>query len=39
MEQGEYKDSWLDAWWPVLVIAFGTAFILINTLWHPTATY
>lgn len=31
----EHKESWLDRWWTLLLILFGTAFALILGNWKP----
>jgi hypothetical protein len=33
-----YKETktWLDRFWPILVIGYGITFALILALWHPT---
>ena len=33
---GHETGTFLDAWWPLLVIAFGVTFFLIVALWHPS---
>jgi hypothetical protein len=30
------KDSWLDRWWPLLVIVFAIGCVGILVLFHPT---
>jgi hypothetical protein len=30
-----HKASWLDRWWPLLVILFGTTFIATLALFQP----
>jgi hypothetical protein len=35
MSSSEESGSWMDNWWPALVIAFGVMFILIVALWKP----
>jgi hypothetical protein len=30
-----HKASWLDRWWPLLVILFGTTFIATLALFSP----
>jgi hypothetical protein len=30
-----HKASWLDRWWPLLLVAFGTTFIATLALFHP----
>jgi hypothetical protein len=29
------RDSWLDRWWPLLVISFGVSCVLWLALFHP----
>jgi len=29
------KQSWLDSWWPLLVILFGTALISLFDFFKP----
>jgi hypothetical protein len=29
------RDSWLDRWWPLLVILFGVSCVLWLALFHP----
>ena len=29
------RDTWLDRWWPLLLILFGTTFILTLALFYP----
>jgi hypothetical protein len=31
-----HKSSWLDTWWPLLVILFGVLFVSILNGFHPT---
>ena len=31
----ETKSSWLDQWWPLLVILFGAILFAFFALWHP----
>ena len=35
VEESEYKETWLDTYWPVLVISYGVAFIMILANWAP----
>jgi hypothetical protein len=30
------KDSWIDRWWPLLVITFGVGCVAILVLFHPS---
>lgn len=30
------SKSWLDQWWPLLVILYGVMFVLILANWQPT---
>ena len=30
-------QSWLDRWWPLLIILFGFVFVLILAKFHPAA--
>jgi hypothetical protein len=30
-----YKDSWLDRWWPLLLIGFGVGLVSLFALFHP----
>ena len=34
-EDSEYKELWLDKWWPALVISYGVIFILTLAHWKP----
>jgi hypothetical protein len=29
------SESWLDRWWPLLVILFGLAFVTLLVSFHP----
>jgi steroid 5-alpha reductase family enzyme len=29
------KKSWIDTWWPLLVILFGVTFISTLVFFHP----
>jgi hypothetical protein len=29
------QDSWVDRWWPLLLIILGAIFISILALFHP----
>ena len=29
------KESWLDRWWPLLLILFGIACVVILDVFHP----
>jgi hypothetical protein len=29
------KDSWLDRWWPLLLIIFGVACVTLLVVFHP----
>jgi len=35
---GEDKGSWLDRWWPLLVILFGVICVLALDFWHPASS-
>jgi hypothetical protein len=30
------KDSWIDRWWPLLLITFGVGCVGILVLFHPS---
>jgi hypothetical protein len=30
------SETWLDRWWPLLVILFGVIFVSILASFHPT---
>jgi hypothetical protein len=30
------KSSWIDRWWPLLLIAFGVACVTLLVVFHPT---
>ena len=34
-DSGEFRFSWLDTWWPALVITFGICCILWLALFNP----
>ena len=29
------SGSWLDDWWPALIISIGVFFALLVSMWHP----
>ena len=29
------ESSWLDSWWPLLVILFGVIFVTVLVTFHP----
>ena len=29
------SQSWMERWWPLLVILFGVLFVSILVSWHP----
>jgi hypothetical protein len=31
------RESWLDRWWPLLVICFGLIFVSMLVSFHPTS--
>lgn len=31
------RESWVDRWWPLLVIGFGLLFVSFIVSFHPTA--
>ena len=34
-DSGEFRFSWLDTWWPALVIGFGISCVLWLALFNP----
>jgi hypothetical protein len=30
------KDSWIDRWWPLLLVLFGVGCVAILVLFHPS---
>ena len=30
------SESWLDRWWPLLLITFGLIFVSVLVSFHPT---
>jgi len=30
------ESSWLESWWPLLVILYGVLFVSILATFHPT---
>jgi hypothetical protein len=32
----EHKESWLERFWPLLLILFGLVFIFTLALFHPS---
>ena len=35
MSSSHESGSWLDTWWPLLVILFGVTFVSVVALWKP----
>jgi len=35
MSTSHESKSWIDTWWPLLVILFGCTFIFTLALFHP----
>ncbi len=35
MSSSHESGSWLDTWWPLLVILFGATFFSVVALWKP----
>ena len=38
MDLSGEKQSWLDRWWPLLVILFGVICVLALDFWHPESS-
>lgn len=35
-QQSHNQHSWIDQWWPLLLILFGLIFIAALVFFHPT---
>jgi hypothetical protein len=35
MSSSSESSSWLDSWWPLLVILFGVIFVAALVMFHP----
>jgi hypothetical protein len=36
MSSSSVTESWLDRWWPLLLISFGLLFVTLLTTFSPT---
>ena len=36
MSSHHETESWLDKWWPLLLILFGVSCVLFLALFHPS---
>jgi hypothetical protein len=36
MSSSSESGSWLESWWPLLVILYGVLFVSILVSFHPT---
>ncbi len=36
MNSEHESESWLERWWPLLVIVFGATYILVWAMWNPS---
>ena len=36
MSSSTESESWLDRWWPLLLISFGLLFVLVLVTFSPT---
>lgn len=35
MSEAKHGPSWLETWWPLLVILYAVLFVIVLVSWHP----